>query len=37
MKATSSVAYWLRIFSALLAYRGAIFKSAQSAKEALVL
>jgi hypothetical protein len=37
MKATEEVAYWLRVFSALLAYRGAIFKNAQSAKEALVL
>jgi len=37
MKATSSVAYWLRVFSALLAYRGASFKIAQSAKQALVL
>ena len=37
MKATEEAAYWLRVFSALLAYRGAIFKNAQSAKEALVL
>jgi hypothetical protein len=28
MKATEEVAYWLRVFSALLAYRGANFKNA---------
>ena len=37
MKTTEEVTYWLRFFSALLAYRGAIFSIAQSAKEALVL